>query len=464
MLSISGQEVVERKSTMVKAMTAFVTAHAPPQPLPFTVEGTTGTDLRAHVIPLGKKELLALADGTATDLPESRALLLRPHGPTGDVDAAYFDLGQVASTLLVQLIDNEKRVVGIFLAESTVDGFFEPSPNAKEPPPSHRLAEWIGNNTGRSLRAGLDYGELPFLGVTRRLRDTRRKLLGTERSRHLFWWVFWLALIGGVLFFPWMVEVESDCTLVPEKRVKVVPEVPGRIEKVFVREGDQVKKGDKIAKLDTSALEAELLHSREDLAGANVEAEKYRGMNDPASEQIALTKVRAAEQRVKRLEQDITSATLLSPMDGVVLTKDIELTTGVYFTAGADFAVIGSADTWDLLVHLPENQIGLAEKLLAEEKKVPVRFILYAHNMSELSGLFTSRSQISQVAYPHQRENAVQENAFILTLANIQAPPDIRRGFRPDLTGRASIQVGRKPLVLMWAHDIAQWFRLKWMW
>jgi hypothetical protein len=58
----------------------------------------------------------------------------------------------------------------------------------------------------------------------------------------------------------------------------------------------------------------------------------------------------------------------------------------------------------------------------------------------------------------------VKENAFILTLPNVTAPPDVMRGFRPDLTGRASIQLGRRPLIALWSERIIQWFRLRWVW
>jgi hypothetical protein len=81
-----------------------------------------------------------------------------------------------------------------------------------------------------------------------------------------------------------------------------------------------------------------------------------------------------------------------------------------------------------------------------------------------LSGVFKDRSQLSQIAYPHERENAVKENAFILTLPDVAAPEEVRRGFRPDLTGRASITLGRRPLILLWGRGIIDWFRLKWVW
>ena len=161
---------------------------------------------------------------------------------------------------------------------------------------------------------------------------------------------------------------------------------------------------------------------------------------------------------------DIQAATLRSPIDGVVMTKDIELMHGLYLQAGGDFAIVGSTDAWDMLVHLNEKQIGRVEALQKDKKTVPVDFILYSHNRHELQAPFKDRSQLSQLAYPHERESAVKENAFILTLPNVEMPTEIRSALRPDLTGRASIKLGRKPLVFIWGRSIAQWVRLKWVW
>lgn len=461
-LAISGQEVVEKKSSMVKAITAFVTAHTPTEPVSFLPDGATAPDLKPWIITLAKKELLALAEKDPS-VSEERALVLRPHGPTEMVDAAFFESSQVESLLLVQILDGEKNLVGAFLAESTNAGYFTPPTGQKELP-NHRLAEWVSNTSGRALKAALDYADLPMLFATKRLREVKRGITGTHRGRYLFKLIFWLTLLFGILFFPWMEEVESDCTLVPKQRIKVVPEVSGRVERVIVREGQRLKTGDPIAILETSALKTELAHAREEMLGAAAEVQKYRGANEPANEQIALTKVRAAEERIKRLQRDIEAATLRSPLDGVLLTKDIELLQGVYVNAGTDFAVVGNTSAWDLHVHIHEKEIGKVEQLFNEKGALPVRFILYTHNQNELSGQFRDRSQLSQIAYPHDRENAVKENAFILTLPDVSAPEDVRRGFRPDLTGRASIPLGRRPLVYSWGRGIAQWFRLKWVW
>lgn len=464
MMAISGQEVVERRSTMVKTMTAFVDAHTPREALPVPAPEGQSAQLSPWVIALNRKELLALTEAGAAQPAAERALVIHPHGATEAVDTAYFESSQVGSVLIIQILDADKSVIGALLAESTAEGAYDAPAGAKQAPASHRLGEWLATNTGKAMRGAMDYHDLPALFVTRRLREVKRSLTGTQRAWNTFKLAFWLVLIAGTLVFPWMEEVESDCTLVPRKRMKIVSEVSGRVERVFVREGDRVKVGQEIAKLDTRQLDAELENVRKQKLSASLEAQRERGNGREAEAQIASKRAEAYAISEGKLLADIAAAVLRSPLDGVVMTKDIELTQGVYLQAGADFAVVGSTDDWDVLVHLNEKQIGRVETLYSKEGGVPVHFILYSHNTYELSAPFKERGQLSQLAYPHERESAMKENAFILTLPNVAMPAELRPVLRPDLTGRASIKLGRKPLALIWARSIGQWFRLKWVW
>src|SRR5687767_6351175 len=153
------------------------------------------------------------------------------------VDAAFFEASQVDSLLIAQVLDADKNLIGALLAESSAADFFKAPLGVKEMPGNHRLADWIASNSGRALRAALDYRELPILFAMRRLREVKRNVTGSHRGRYLFKMIFWLGVLGCILFFPWMEEVESDCTLVPKQRVKVVPEISGRVASVLAREG-----------------------------------------------------------------------------------------------------------------------------------------------------------------------------------------------------------------------------------
>ncbi len=64
-------------------------------------------------------------------------------------------------------------------------------------------------------------------------------------------------LVGVTAVIPYPLRVNSDCTLIPTQRVEVRSELKGVLAEILVDEGQQVKKGDVIARLDDRALKAE---------------------------------------------------------------------------------------------------------------------------------------------------------------------------------------------------------------
>jgi hypothetical protein len=102
-MSISGQEVVEKKSAMVKAMSAFVGAHAVPE-----------------LVLLSKKELLARAEAAQQDNGNGDHTELVPAvRRTDEIDLAYFQLSHVISAAVAPMVDRDKQLIGAYFAEST---------------------------------------------------------------------------------------------------------------------------------------------------------------------------------------------------------------------------------------------------------------------------------------------------------------------------------------------------------
>jgi multidrug efflux pump subunit AcrA (membrane-fusion protein) len=85
----------------------------------------------------------------------------------------------------------------------------------------------------------------------------------TARAWHQRRWVRVLialvVLTGLAAIIPYPLRVTSDCTLIPSERVKVRSEMAGVIIEILVDEGQTVKKGQIIARIDDRALKAERL-------------------------------------------------------------------------------------------------------------------------------------------------------------------------------------------------------------
>ncbi len=466
-LSISGQEVVEKKSSMVKAMVAFIGAHARPAAfVRHENDPRTGAQSTRHeALILSKKELLAraeaAADQAATGSAENGAAQAERNLPadvrrTDEIDLAYFEHSHVVSATIAPLFDHNKEFIGAYFAESTAEGFFDGAPGSKEPSAAQRLTEWLALHTGKSLEAAQDYHSLPFLPVTRRIRDARVALTGHRRRRTLLR----LGIIGALLFiasfYPKVHRIDGTCLVTPQNHAVIVPEVPGRIEKVLVREGDHVTKGQPVAQIDTSRLETERDGVHQELLRAEAESGRYRALGDEAAAQIAQRQANVAAKSEEKLRKDIESATLKSPIDGVILTKDIQLHAGEFVQPGTPFAEIANLDRWDLQMEVNEKKIGHVEKALAKRAPLPVDYILYSQSATKLRGELASFQQISAVAYPREKEQV-----FIVTIPDIQVPAEMRSALRPGLTGRANIELGREPAIWWLCKQIAEWLQLK---
>lgn len=153
------------------------------------------------------------------------------------------------------------------------------------------------------------------------------------------------------------VEVTATGTLQPLNRVEVGSELSGTINRVLVDYNDQVSAGQVIAELDTVRLEAQVFQSRAGLASAEARLEEARAtvieteLRFQRCEQLAarqlcareeLDTLRAAHARARAgeksaeaevavaratmetVETDLSKAKIRSPIDGIVLKREIE--------------------------------------------------------------------------------------------------------------------------------------------
>lgn len=462
-MSISGQETVEKKSSLVKAMVAFVGAHARSEvfrkPEPDGRAGANG--LRSDLLLLSRKELLdragepqegVLTNGHGVKEVPSLPLALR----TDRIDQQYFELSHVHSAAIAPMFSAEQDLVGVYFAESTGEGFFDNTPGAKEASSSQRLTEWLAIHTGKVLQAAQDYRSLPGLSLARRVRNTANAVTGPRKGRVLIRSAIISAIVLAIAFFPKDDEVDGDCSLQPVVHTAVVPEVPGRLDRVLVREGDRVTKGQVVAEMDKGRLETELESATQERQRSQAEVDRLRGLGDEASAVVAGLQARIAEQLIAKLNTDIASATLRAPIDGVVLTKDLEIHAGEYVQAGAVFAEIAALDRWQLLVEVNEKQIGRVERALSARSPRVVEYILYSQSAQKLRTELLGKQQISAVAYPRETTQV-----FVLTVPDIIIPDALRNVLRPGLTGRAEVIFGQEPLIWWSAKRVTEWFRLK---
>ena len=412
-VAISGQESVDKRSRLVTEMLAFVARHAQDQPWVVLQEA----------------------------------------------EEAYFLDSQMQSAALVPLRDGaEGRVLGTLLCESTDPASFGTAGAPGDPrPPALVLAQWLANLAGKSLNAALAHQAMPFGKSLAKVGRWQQEVSSTRKRRWFFKTALFIGLVILAALWPMKVRVEGDCTLLPLKRALVTAEAPGRIEEVLVREGDRLTKNQIIARLDIRRLQNELDTTTQTRKRLEAEAERQRGQGKEALARMATLEAQAQAEMEKRLQMEIELAQLRSPLDGIVMTKDVHLKNGTFLQAGEVMAEVASVDAWDLRIEVAEADISLIEESLDGNTPLPVDYLLYTQSARELHGQLTSKQQISPAL-----QSGPDGGRFSLTLPKVEIPDPLQPLMRPGLTGRAKIELGRKPAGAVLLRKFTRWLRMRW--
>jgi HlyD family secretion protein len=178
---------------------------------------------------------------------------------------------------------------------------------------------------------------------------------------------------------PLSITVSATGTLAPRDQVDVGSEVSGRIDALYADYNDHVTKGQKLAKINTDQIQAQLDQARATLAQSRATLQqdqqtiarysKLRKSNavSPQEYDVAIgdygrakAGVALAAAQVKSFETQLSKATIFSPINGVVLDKKVSvgqtliaaMSTPVLYTLASDLSQM------ELDVDIDEADVG----------------------------------------------------------------------------------------------------------
>jgi len=178
------------------------------------------------------------------------------------------------------------------------------------------------------------------------------------------------------------VLVSANGVVEPINRVEIKSKASGQIEQMTVEEGDVIRRGGLIARLDQSVARNDLEQARADLmvSEANVtqsqnnlkRAEQLfeRGLiSAEEMDRVRVEEVRARSQLVRSkatlqlAEERMEETIVRSPIDGIMLTKDVEvgqiISSGVTTVGGGSLiATIADMDFVHVTANVDEVDIG----------------------------------------------------------------------------------------------------------
>ena len=169
-------------------------------------------------------------------------------------------------------------------------------------------------------------------------------------------------------------QLHFSGSLDPEWQAQVAAKVDGRLEKVYVHEGDRVEKGQVLAILEQMDTDANLLSAKgsfldaqTSLRKAETDLARYEKpyATGAVSQQVvddyrfardnAAAKLEAARGSLQSMESKAAGTVVTAPADGIVAKRFYQ--EGYYAKAGTPLFAIADISMLKTTIHIPEGQV-----------------------------------------------------------------------------------------------------------
>lgn len=246
-------------------------------------------------------------------------------------------------------------------------------------------------------------------------------------------------------------SVTATGTIEPVTEVEVGTQVSGIIDKIYVDYNSEVHRGQVIAELDKTNLLAELASAQSNLSNAQASLtyqtsnyKRYKTLfekglvsandfeNAKLTYEQAVQQVKVQQQSVTRAQTNLGYATITSPIDGVVLSKEVEegQTVASAMTTPTLFIIAQDLTDMRVIANIDEADIG------GVKEGQRVSFTVDAYPDETFNGAVT------QV-----RQNATTTSNVVTYEVVISAPNEDLK-LKPGLTASVTIFTMEKNNVL----------------
>ncbi len=246
-------------------------------------------------------------------------------------------------------------------------------------------------------------------------------------------------------------SITATGTIEPVTKVEVGTQVSGIIDKIYVDYNSVVKKGQVIAELDKTNLVSELNSAQSNLANAQstltyqkANYSRYQNLynkglisaNDYESAKLsyeqAVQQVKIQQQAVEKARTNLGYATITSPIDGVILSKEVE-----------EGQTVASAMTTPTLFNIAQDLTDM--RVIADIDEADIGGVVEGQRVTFTVDAFPDdvfNGTVTQV-----RQEATTESNVVTYEVVISAPNDDLK-LKPGLTANVTIYTLEKNNVL----------------
>jgi RND family efflux transporter MFP subunit len=333
--------------------------------------------------------------------------------------------------LAILLLEDDQGVLGLLAIETDSD--LPPLDDDRE-----ELIDILANQTTVAIRNAELYQRMPMMGVFAPMLGKKRS--PTDRKRFLTRAAVAFALLLAGFLVPFPAWVSGDAAIRPGGLVPLRAGTAGIIEEIFVREGERVPAGTRVAQLREDDTEVRLEQVRAGLSRSRTEALRAQSQGDLAVFQAKQAEIGEMLRMETYFEEELGRTALVSPIDGIVLTPRVDLRTGSHLERGETLLEVADVKSLEVDVFVPQADVDRVAD------GAPMRLKVHA---------FPNRTWKGSVARVAPRGEGKDLFRVTVKLENLDGE------LRPGMTGRAHINAPARPLLVSLLGPAVRWVRLK---
>ena len=350
----------------------------------------------------------------------------------------YFQTTGMRGFYAMPLSDDTGRV-GVLSMESSDSDFLGPA--------HLEILQVLAGQATVALRNAQMYKEVPFISVLEPVLQRKRKFMAMKKNRRR---AIVGASVAAVIFLaicPLPMRVAGDAVVAPVHRAQVQPEFEGAVGKVFVHEGEPVKRGQVLAEMDAWNYRSALAEAEAKYQAALLQMNHSLAANDGSEAGIQRVQADYWKAEVDRSRELVDKAQLRSPIDGVVATPHVENFAGRRLQFGDSFAEVVDASSAVVDVGVDDTEASL----LMSGSKAAVKLNSYP--------MRTFRGTVVIVSPKGQQEG--ESRVFFARVL----VPNQDGAIRTGMEGRGKVSVGWHAAGYVLFRQPAIWLYSKiWSW
>jgi multidrug resistance efflux pump len=307
------------------------------------------------------------------------------------------------------------------------------------------VAAILANQTAVALRNAQLYHQVPLVDALGALAARKQALQAVPRRRLQAYAAIAVLVLAALTLIRWPLRVSGENPVLrPNGFTPVRVLVDGTIERVAVREGSRVERGDLLAVLRATSLAAEREGTAADAATADRLAALAASRGDPAEERLHRIRGEALRRELSLLDEELGLTTVRAPASGLVLTPRLEERTGSSLAEGDPLLVLGRTDTLEL-------ELGVEQRdILRVRPGQEIRLRVDALPSRTFGGRVTSIAQL-----PLERDGRV----WYPVRASVANPDGL---LKPEMAAHARVLTDPASALTRTLRAPARWARLMW--